>query len=154
MLSTKQLQDYIVKELKKEPNMTIRDLHFYAGQADGIEGIFVFSQDGKYILRTIEKGAIIDQYETTDERDLLWNIVENTSINSVLQYAKDHTVSGMDFRRAMFERRLEIFSTFGADFKQKAEREIAKILDTNPYNDNLGTGGTGDSPLSHDKNNN
>ena len=140
MLSTKQLEKYISKELKKEPSISAHDLHFYEGQADSEEGIYAFSKGGRYILRKIEKGAIIDQFETKNERDLLWVIICNTSINTILQYAKKHTPIGVDFRRAMFEKTIEILSYFGADFKQKAEREIAEILERYPYNDNMGQG--------------
>ena len=135
MLSTKKLQKYILKELKKGPAMSTSILHFCEGQPGSEEGVYVFSKDGRYMLQANEKGTLTDMCETTDKREILWGVVNNVSIDTMLQYARSHTPTDVDFRRAMFEKELEIFSAFGADFKQRKEREIAEILERFPYND-------------------
>ena len=66
-----------------------------------------------------------------------WNVLDIISFDMAMEYAIHNRVENKDFRHALFEKEIKIYSLFGEEFEQKKCLEIAEILEKNPYNDSI-----------------
>lgn len=136
MLSTEELKNYIYREIQsKLGNISCSNLYFDEGTNSSIEGTYIFSKNNKYHIFFTEKGKIKSDIITTDEREVLWNVLTTLSIKIILDFATQNREKGKDFRRNLFAKEIEIFSLFGTDFEKRKVKEIEDILKNNPYHD-------------------
>jgi len=56
-----------------------------------------------------------------------------------LKYATKYKKSNQDFRRVLFNKKLEMLGLLGNEYRRKGEIEIDEILQIAPYDDNMGS---------------
>lgn len=120
---------------EKMPGLDLSDFHFYAGEATGLEGIYVYEDRGKYYFVTMERGQTKERLELESEEEVLWNVLNAVLFNIASFYASKNTAKGTDFRRALFAKEIELYSKFGEKFEERRRKEIEGILKEHPYND-------------------
>ncbi len=136
MQTTQELEKIIKQKIyEKIPNINLQIIKFVEGSDNSPEGIYVFTENDKYIYMFTEKGKTRDKKILTDETELLWNILNSVLFEKAMEYATSNRQNGKDFRRALFSKEIELFSLFGEDFKMRKTEEIEKILLKNPYSD-------------------
>lgn len=136
MLSTDELKEYISDEIQRQlGEFTCDNLFFTEETEHGVEGVYIFTNNNRYHIHFVEKGKTRNEIVTSEKREVLWNVVEIISINTIMNFAICNKEKGKDFRRAFFAKEKEIFSLFGKDFQERKTMEIEEILKKNPYND-------------------
>jgi len=136
MQTTKELEKSIKQKIyEKIPNINLQIINFIEGSDNSPEGIYVFTENDKYIYMFTEKGKTRERKVLNDEIELLWNILNSILFEKAMEYATSNRQSGQDFRRALFSKEIELFSLFGDEFKKRKTDEIESILLKNPYND-------------------
>lgn len=138
MLSTKELEQYIKNEIScKLKDVSWDKINFKEGNENSPEGTYIFSKNGKYHIIFAEKGKIREDKITSEIKEVLWNVLDIISFDMAMEYAIHNRVENKDFRHALFEKEIKIYSLFGEEFEQKKCLEIAEILEKNPYNDSI-----------------
>lgn len=136
MQTTQELEQNIKQKINEIiPNVNLQIINFAEGSDNNPEGIYVFTENDKYIYMYTEKGIIREKKVLTDEIELLWNILNPVLFEIAMEYATSNRQNGKDFRRALFVKEIELFSLFGDDFKKRKTDEIESILFKNPYID-------------------
>lgn len=136
MLSTEELKKYVYNEIQTRlGKVSCENLFFAEGTNNSVEGTYIFNKNNEYHILFTEKGKIRSDIVTDEKREVLWNVVEIISINTIINFAICNREEGRDFRRALFAKEKEIFSLFGQDFQKRKDEEIKEILKKNPYND-------------------
>lgn len=136
MLSTIELEKYIKKEiLDRLVEVNWGDINFKEGNPNSIEGTYIFVQNNEYHVLYTEKGKVKEDRITSEKEEVLWCVMDIISFDIAMEYAKKNREEGRDFRRALFEKEIEIYSLFGEKFEKKKRLEIEEILKKNPYND-------------------
>jgi len=136
MQTTQELEKSIKQKIfEKIPSISLKIINFVEGSDNSPEGIYVFTENVKYIYMFTEKGKIRDRKVLNDEMELLWNILNVVLFENTMEYATSNRQKGKDFRRALFVKEIEVFSLFGEDFKKRKNDEIESILTKKPYVD-------------------
>ncbi|MDE5985432.1 MAG: immunity 63 family protein [Eubacterium sp.] len=136
MLSTGELEMVIKKRIKEKlPNSNLDSIMFCVGHDNSIEGTYIFSDENAYHFVFTEKGRICEHKILNSVDDVLWYVLDNIIFDISLEYAKKNHIDGMDFRRPLFEKEIELFSIFGKEFKKRKLDEICSVLENNPYCD-------------------
>lgn len=136
MLKTDDLKKEIVCKISEVlPDAKINKIKFAVGLDNSEEGIYVFTQNNKYHFVFTEKGKIRVHKEFDSEEEILKEILNVISFDLAFDYAKENSIRGEDFRRALFYKEMEIYSRFGEKYLEEKKEEIDKILQKNPYCD-------------------
>lgn len=64
-------------------------------------------------------------------------MLEIVLFDMAMDYALKNSEQGKDFRRHLFNKEVELFAKFGAEFRKKKVNEINNILKETPYNDRI-----------------
>ncbi|WP_051380301.1 Imm63 family immunity protein [Bradyrhizobium sp. WSM1743] len=92
---------------------------------------------GLYHYVIVERGQEIDRRSSADYDDLLYWIFEYVTFNLAFSYEQMHRIEDQDCRRIAFPRQIELMRRLGPDMGKRMEREIARILERAPYDDEL-----------------
>jgi hypothetical protein len=146
ILSTMEIENEVLKlfsninqsleeEYKIDSNSCI---FFKKSNQDFPSGTYVYSNEQGYHIDAIgDRGGIVDEKLYNDLEEvffrLCWDVISSISIS----YASKNRISGYDWRRIMFKKRLDILQTLGESFYQKGKIMIEEILKENPYDDEL-----------------
>lgn len=137
MLSTIELEKYIKKTIFERLGKVDMDgIHFKEGNEKSAEGTYIFCQNDKYHVLYSEKGQVRQDKFISEKEEVLLYVLDRISFNVAMKYAMQNKEEGKDFRRALFEKQLEIYSLFGEKIEKNKRLEIEEILKRNPYNDN------------------
>ena len=132
-----ELKTYIMDEINSKIDGAIwNGVYFFKGRNNYPEGTYVYSENEKYHIVSIEKGKIIEKIEYESLVDILWDVLEVVSFPISTKYATENFDKRFDYRRKLFENQIDLYSRFGENFKNKKIKEIKKILEKNPYLDN------------------
>lgn len=136
MLSTYLLE----KKIREDVSCKLQDAKweniFFQEEIEGqAEGTYVFSSSNKYCIVFFEKGKVQERIITTEYEEVLWHVLKICSFDISLEYAKKNRIGGEDFRHALFQKELQIFSSFGDKFSERRRAEIDETLRQYPYND-------------------
>jgi len=111
MQTTQELEKSIKQKIfEKIPSISLKIINFVEGSDNSPEGIYVFTENVKYIYMFTEKGKIRDRKVLNDEMELLWNILNVVLFENTMEYATSNRQKGKDFRRALFVKEIEVFS--------------------------------------------
>ena len=134
MLNTKNLEEYIKKEIKdKIPTLNLNRINFQPVTDNCKEGIYVFSDKDKYLFVFTERGSIKEKKELYKKEEVLWLILDELIFEEAMKYTMGNRRDGENFRKVLFDKEIELFSKFGNDFKYRRISEINEILRNNPY---------------------
>jgi len=136
MQTTQEIEKNIKQKIfRKIPNINLQTINFLEGSDSSPEGVYVFTENDKYIYLYTERGKIREKKAANDEAELLWIVLNTVLFEKAIEYASANRQEGKDFRRALFNKEIELFSLFGDEFKKRKIDEIESILSNNPYSD-------------------
>lgn len=136
MYTTIELKRYIINQIEnKIGSVDWRKINFAEGNENSAEGTYIFSRDNVYHILFTEKGKVREDKITTDEKEVIRSVLDIVSFDIAMEFAISNREKNKDFRRKLFEKKVEIYSLFGETFEKSKKREIEEILKENPYND-------------------
>ena len=136
MYTTIELKRYIINQIEnKIGSVDWRKINFAEGNENSAEGTYIFSRDNVYHILFTEKGKVREDKITTDEKEVIRNVLDIVSFDIAMEFAISNREKNKDFRRKLFEKEVEIYSLFGETFEKSKKREIEEILKENPYKD-------------------
>lgn len=146
MLSTKELEQYVKREIQSRlGDVSFSGIYFEIGTECSNEGMYVFlkkdkdlfkkKKNGEYHVFSTEKGLILQDFVTCEEREVLWEVLEFIAYDIAHKYAVSNSEVGVDSRHALFDKEIEIYSLFGEDFERRKRDEIEEVLKRAPYSD-------------------
>lgn len=97
------------------------------------EGSFV--RDGFELVFTERGLEQVDRYDNVD--DLVWAVTWDMSFALAVDYEFHHRHRGVDSRRQMFARQLELLARLGPEAVARGEQRQQEILRDNPFDDQL-----------------
>lgn len=136
ILNTEDLRKEIVNCIDRVlPNCDLSRINFKICSNYSPEGEYIFSLDNKYHYVFTEKGKIRIHKEFETVEEVLQEVINEIVFEIALDYATKNKIPGVDFRRKLFAKEIELCSKFGNEFKEKREKEVNEILKNNPYID-------------------
>lgn len=124
-MNTKKFERKIKVQINKIfPELDLKQINFSEGTDNSPEGTYVFFKDDKFHVISTEKGKIRahEKYNTID--DVLWEVLEIVLFDMAMGYALKNREQGKDFRRYLFNKEIELFAKFGAEFKKKNSMKL------------------------------
>jgi hypothetical protein len=90
-----------------------------------------------YAYVITERGTELDRRETDDPDDILYWLVSDATREAAQKYELKHRASGVDFRRLLFERHVELMGYIRADWAVRKRTEYDRVLSRYPYCDGV-----------------
>ena len=147
MLSTMELEEYIKNEVLSRlgEDADMGDIYFQEGNDNCWPGDYVFTKDEKYHFLSVgDRGGVTKDLIIPRKEDVLYRVVSLVAYRIASEYAamcrrtqENSGETSIDGRRKLFEKKIEICSLFGEEFKARKCLEIEEILERCPYNDDL-----------------
>lgn len=103
---------------------------------DGSPHIELFLTEYHYVVT--ERGSELERKVTWDPDELLYWLVSDIGFGLAGKFELEHRVPDRDSRRLMFAKQIELLGAVNAAWADRKRREIAAILEMNPYNDTAG----------------
>lgn len=124
---------YELGEQIKAPKQLLRI--YNAPQSDGTPYVLIFPDIYWYIIE--ERGCEFERNSTTDLDVLCYWIMERVVTILSMNYEVENRVKGKDYRRVMFEKRIELMGGISLNWKKIMEDKIFNILKFSPYEDHV-----------------
>jgi hypothetical protein len=100
---------------------------------DGTPNIEVNDSDYFYVIRD---RMICENRRAQNFDELLYWVFSGICFSMSCKYELENRKPQMDTRRIMFQYQLELLNKINTEWCWKRKREIGKILDSTPYDDN------------------
>ncbi|AKH62018.1 hypothetical protein VY86_00210 [Photorhabdus thracensis] len=137
MLTINEIQEK-VWSLGAKINAPKSMLIVYSGPV-GDGSAYIIIDNNQYHIVYSERGYEIFRQTTEDLNELLYWIMENVASQMASEYElKNRNDESKDFRRAYFEKELEILGVLDKRWELRAKKKIEEILERSPYIDNSG----------------
>ncbi|CAN5372473.1 hypothetical protein BH10ACI2_BH10ACI2_15130 [soil metagenome] len=91
--------------------------------------------NGEFHYVVTERGSEFERRTTDDINEILYWLVNDLTFWMSVEYELKHRMPGQDFRRVMFDHRIEIMKKARREFADRLEGEIAETLSNNPFLD-------------------
>jgi len=105
---------------------------------DGMATPYVDLKDNGEMYYVIEeRGVELKRIKCSSIDDVLYFVFLSITHDIASSYAATHSISGVDFRRPMFQEQLRLLALASSEWRKKRELEIKAILSEAPYNDGL-----------------
>lgn len=128
MLNTTMLAHEITDIIKKcTPEVNLENIHFCSGDIHSPEGIYVYSENGLYYYRVVEKGHIEQEYRCRNVQEVLWYVLENVLFETALKYTQELCTAPKNFRKTLLQQEAALFSRYGEPFYSRKREEISKL---------------------------
>lgn len=88
-----------------------------------------------YAYVVTERGFEFNRKSTKDLDELLYWIFDGIAFSMAVDYELKHRKEGVDSRRTIFERQLEILSSLNPDWVRLTRKEIDETLKETPFDD-------------------
>jgi hypothetical protein len=82
-----------------------------------------------------ERGKEFRRKKTTEIQELLYWIFRSVTFNMACDYELAHRVKGVDFRRLLFQKQIELLNTLNPDWAGQMQKEKTEILEKHPFVD-------------------
>ena len=104
---------------------------------DGFGSPHIEIRDNTYHFIISERGAENVHNKTKDINQLLYWIFNPIIFEIAIEYELDNREEGVDFRKMIFSKELELMGKIKPLWRQWKAKEIEEILKENPYNNKL-----------------
>ena len=91
--------------------------------------------DDQYHYFYIERGQQRTEVRTNNLDELFYHIFQPLTHELASQYATQHRIPNQDYRRLLFQKQEELMAVLSPEWADRINKEHAKILESNPYND-------------------
>lgn len=142
LLITGELEEFIKEKYKKLKVAAQRDkvyceldIYFGKGTPNNGEGAYVYSDKMGYHFVFTERGKVNLHKITDDLFEISYWIYADQIFKMSLKYATKHKKNNQDFRRVLFDKKLEMLGLLGTNYRKRGEIAIDEILKIAPYND-------------------
>ncbi|MGY5392283.1 Imm63 family immunity protein [Acinetobacter sp. NigerLNRRAM0016] len=105
-----------------------------AVQNDGTP--YVLIHEEKYWYISAERGEVYFERKTNDFDELCYWIMDDCISSYSFDFELKNRTRGQDFRRIVFAKQIELFGLISDEWKVKKEKNIKKILERSPFEDN------------------
>ena len=95
-------------------------------------------RDGQFHFVIVERGQELERISSADPEKILFHVFEAATFSMAVDYEVDHRRRGQDFRRLMFEKRLELLEKLSPAWRDRVNEELAEVLRKFPYVDAAG----------------
>ncbi len=142
LLATKALEkhvqsvyDKIIPLMQKDGISMSLNTNFRENTTSDIQGEFCFTDESGYHFRVLERGTLYHDDITQSLSEITyWAIKGDVDEASAIYEAKNR-IANQDFRRIMFNKRLQYFESIDQEFAQRLRKEIGIILNKAPFQD-------------------
>ena len=110
-------------------------IHF-SPQHDGSAHVEFDGSGYSYVVT--ERGSEFERRCTKNRDELLYWLVADAVFDVACAFEARHRIAGQDFRRLFFSKELELLAAIRPEWARRKRAEIEKVLESNPYNDELG----------------
>ena len=141
LYTTKEIQTVIQKNYLKKIAKFFNgnpacNIFYREGGENCIEGLYIWSDEKGYNYLYTEKGRIYKHIITNDFFDIIYVVLDEYIWNLSIKYAREHLDPNKDFRRALFDRQVELWRMLDERGEKKCIEHIEKILSEHPFDDN------------------
>lgn len=140
ILETSDLEKYIKNIIQEkltkysQPDIQF-SVNFESGNKGYMDGEYVYSSSVEYHYLFLERGQIENEKRTGNLLDIVYWSLKEYIFELAMDYAKKNRSNVGDFRRILFGKELEIWTSVGQNLYTKRKQEIDELLIDNPYND-------------------
>lgn len=132
----KYIKDIIQEKLTKYSQRDVKfSVNFERGNKGDMDGEYVYSSSVEYHYLFLERGQIENEKRTGNLLDIVYWSLKEYIFELAMDYAKKNRSNVGDFRRILFGKELEIWTSVGQNLYTKRKQEIDELLLDNPYND-------------------
>ncbi|MDE7445007.1 MAG: hypothetical protein K2N15_04775, partial [Lachnospiraceae bacterium] len=137
------IKNIVMEDLKKVIDesildTTVNNLHFSYGDGAYEPGTYIYEKNDVYHYVGVgDRGGVDDEIKTSNIEDILYKIYSTITFNEATKFAMVNREKNRDWRRILFKKQLELLRCIGEIYYQKRKEEIATILLTSPYKDNI-----------------
>ena len=110
----------------------VRTLHTHPMNDGGAHADFF---DDKFHYIGTERGVEIYHRETSDQREALYWFLSDVVGDLAIAYARKNVRPGVDFRRELFDKEIELMSRLDTNWGVRKKLEVQDILRASPYVD-------------------
>jgi hypothetical protein len=82
-----------------------------------------------------ERGSEFERRKTHDPDELLYWLLYDVVFDLAVGYEVEHRVEGRDFRRLMFEKKVEYMEVLNPHWAQRVRDHNARVLAAHPFED-------------------
>lgn len=126
--------EHRVQALATRIGATANDLPTFGHSRDGGYPHIEVDEHGYHYV-TVERGNELEHITTPDIDELLWQIFQNAAAALAIGFELKHRISGQDFRRQMFAKRIELLGTLLPAWAKRERAYVDAVLLKNPYDD-------------------
>lgn len=124
--------------VEKEYRVEYNSLFFQQSNEKYLPGTYVYVDEKGYHIDYVgDRGGFVDEKIYTAIEDLYFQVCWEKVSSVSVKFASKNRETGKDWRRVMFEKRLELLKMLDINFYEKGKKMIGEILLENPYNDTL-----------------
>ncbi len=91
--------------------------------------------DDTYHYVVTERGSEFERRKTKDPDELLYWLLYDVAFDMACQYEVEHRIEGQDFRRLMFEKKVEYMATLSPEWADRVRDHNASVLAEHPFSD-------------------
>lgn len=101
-------------------------------------GTYIYEDSLGYHLDIVgDRGGIAEAKTTTNLEDIYFELCWTLASSISTLYAGENHEKGKDWRRIMFEKRIQLLKSISSDFAERGKQIIDEILENAPYDDEL-----------------
>lgn len=100
-----------------------------------MEGLYIWTDEASYNYMYVEKGRPQKHIKTNDFFDIVYIVLSEYVWGIAMDYAINHVTKDKDFRRALFDKEIELWSVLDKRGELKYSEYIENVLKEHPYVD-------------------
>ena len=127
----------VVSELAKKINAPSSLLPTFGFSKDFAYPHIEVDKNGNLHFVVVERGKEIERKTTSEIDELLYWIFEDIVFSMASEYELNNRVTGMDTRRILFNKQVELLGMLSESWQQKLIYRHESILKNSPFNDTL-----------------
>ena len=113
------------------------------GRSDDFARPHIEVSGSEYHYVIVERAREEERARYTNLDDLLFRVFRDITFDLASTFELKHRRPGEDSRRQLFAKQLDFLDRLDPEWRMRAEREIAQILNKYPYDDSAGTPAAG-----------
>ena len=126
-----------VEQLAAKIDAPFNLLPTYARTRDSAYPHIEIDDSGLLHYVVVERGQELERLSTKDEDELLYWIFAGVTFSMAVAYELKNRIYSQDARRIMFGKQEELLGKLSQNWKQREIGEHKKILEKNPFDDNI-----------------
>ncbi len=142
LLETKALEEHVKSAYDKVIPLMLKDgirvplnTIFRENIPSDNQGEFCFTDESGYRFRVLDRGILYHDDITQSLSEITYWAIKGEVDEASAIYEAKNRIANQDFRRIMFNKRLQYFESIDPEFTQRSRKEIEIILNKAPFQD-------------------